>query len=83
MLPIVRQTAFMKEPFSIHQPRAFGKTFLAFRIKRARRAQFFDGSENVKRIAIELRPDLKDRSSPITSCHRCQLGARRPYRNID
>src|SRR5260370_1063191 len=79
-----RETDGIHERALLDPPaKSFCKTFLAFRIKRARRAQFFDGSENVKRIAVKLRPDLKDRSSPIASCHRGELGARRPYRNLD
>src|SRR5215469_8742120 len=59
------------------------KAFLALGIERARSTQFFNDLKNVQRVAVELCPHLKNWSSPIASRHRRELGARRPYRNLD
>src|ERR1700733_6236569 len=62
---------------------SLGEAFLSFGIERAGITQLLDDVKNKQGVAIELRPDLENGRAPIASCHRGELGARRPYRNFD
>src|ERR1700722_2521465 len=62
---------------------SLGEAFLPSGIECAGTTQLLDDVKNEQRVAIELCPDLENRSTPIASRHRRQLGTRRPYRDLD